>query len=135
MRRLKAKKGKDGLPRWNGVKEVRRIRYENMALRLVWVPCGKLNCKKCPHGPYWYLVTWRGEKAQQWPVGRHLFRMKVKAKPDREILVTKILEMTGERVDAYNYEYEPRGFNVARHTTLNGKESCGCRECKGLGRE
>lgn len=135
MRRRKVSKGKDGLPRWRGVKEVRKITYENMALRLVWVPCGKHNCAKCPHGPYWYLVTWRGKRAQQWPVGRHLFRFKVKAKPDREILIVKILEETGERVDAYNYEYTPKGFDVGRHTTLNGKESCGCRECKRLGRE
>lgn len=135
MKRKKANTGKDGLPRWKGVREVRKISYENMALRLVWVPCGKGNCGTCPHGPYWYLVTWRGRKPSQWPIGRHLFRMKVKAKPDREILIVRILVESGERVDAYNYEYEPRGLDVKKHTSLDGKESCGCRVCESLGRE
>lgn len=37
------------------VETVRRIRHEGMVLRLTKIPCGKANCTKCPHGPYWYL--------------------------------------------------------------------------------
>lgn len=130
MRRPKAKKGTDGLPRWKGVVEVRKIKYENMALRQVWVPCGKANCSTCPHGPYWYLVTWRGKKATQRTIGRHLFRMKVKGNPDLEILIIKVLVESGETVDAYNYDYKPKGLAVEKYTTVGGKESCGCRVCK-----
>lgn len=25
-----------------------------------WVFCGKRNCSKCPHGPYWYKMVYRG---------------------------------------------------------------------------
>ncbi|OFW67150.1 MAG: hypothetical protein A2Z12_03740 [Actinobacteria bacterium RBG_16_68_21] len=29
-----------------------------VALRQQWVRCGKPNCGRCPHGPYWYAY-WR----------------------------------------------------------------------------
>lgn len=25
-----------------------------------FVYCGKSNCKRCPHGPYWYRLVYRG---------------------------------------------------------------------------
>jgi hypothetical protein len=30
----------------------------NVHLRRQWVKCGKPNCSRCPHGPYWY-AHWR----------------------------------------------------------------------------
>ena len=24
-----------------------------------WVYCGKPNCRRCPHGPYWYKLVYR----------------------------------------------------------------------------
>jgi hypothetical protein len=30
----------------------------NVSLRRQWVRCGKENCTRCPHGPYWYAY-WR----------------------------------------------------------------------------
>lgn len=29
-------------------------RGKNVEYRLVKVMCGKANCTRCPHGPYWY---------------------------------------------------------------------------------
>ena len=26
----------------------------NVRLREQWIKCGKVNCTRCPHGPYWY---------------------------------------------------------------------------------
>jgi hypothetical protein len=26
----------------------------NVRLREQWIKCGKPNCTRCPHGPYWY---------------------------------------------------------------------------------
>jgi len=26
----------------------------NVRLREQWIKCGKSNCTRCPHGPYWY---------------------------------------------------------------------------------
>ena len=28
--------------------------------QLRWVYCGKPNCHRCPHGPYWYKLAYRG---------------------------------------------------------------------------
>ena len=28
--------------------------------QLRWVYCGKPNCHRCPHGPYWYRLVYRG---------------------------------------------------------------------------
>ena len=30
----------------------------NVRLRQQWIKCGKPNCTRCPHGPYWYAY-WR----------------------------------------------------------------------------
>lgn len=44
------------------------IRYE---LRDTW--CGKSNCTKCPHGPYWYaIVQIQGAKTITRYVGKTL---------------------------------------------------------------
>lgn len=120
----------EGLPKWGGVEEVLRIRHRNLALRLVRLPCNKSNCRKCPHGPYWYLVTWRGGKATQWAIGRHLFREKLKAHPDKEILVIKILRETGERIDRYNMEYEPDGFDEKTMLVKGSGAKCDCPMCR-----
>ena len=50
-----ASEEKTKVEKWKGVVTVRRIKHEGMVLRLAKIPCGKVNCGKCPHGPYWYL--------------------------------------------------------------------------------
>ena len=41
------------------------------------IQCGKPNCSKCPHGPYYYVVHWVGEGTKEcyigknWPSGAH----------------------------------------------------------------
>lgn len=39
-------------------------------LRLV--PCGKANCGRCPHGPYWYAFRWSGGRVWRQYVGKNL---------------------------------------------------------------
>lgn len=43
---------------------VRRIMLGSVEYRLVRVTCGKTNCGRCPHGPYWYAtgLTKEGRK-------------------------------------------------------------------------
>jgi len=36
------------------------------------VPCGKANCRKCPHGPYWYARYWSRGKMRERYVGKSL---------------------------------------------------------------
>ncbi len=47
-----------------------------VALRRQWVRCGKGNCSRCPHGPYWYAY-WRED-------GRRRSRYLGKLNPDGE---------------------------------------------------
>ena len=35
---------------------LRQERFENYTYELRMVGCGKANCAKCPHGPYWYVT-------------------------------------------------------------------------------
>ena len=43
---------------------VQRIMLGAVEYRLVRVTCGKKNCGRCPHGPYWYAtgLTSAGKK-------------------------------------------------------------------------
>lgn len=34
--------------------------------------CGRLGCKKCPHGPYWYKYQRSGGKMKKRYIGRQL---------------------------------------------------------------
>ena len=36
------------------------------------VPCGKSNCSKCPHGPYWYARVWKGKNVREIYIGKSL---------------------------------------------------------------
>jgi len=62
----------DGAPRWRGVQDIAYIRQEGYFLRLVRLPCGKRNCSKCPHGPYWYFGYSRRRKVKQIYLGKSL---------------------------------------------------------------
>lgn len=37
-------------------KAVRELVQDGVTYQLVYVECGKKNCSKCPHGPYWYRI-------------------------------------------------------------------------------
>ena len=43
----------------------RRIMLGKAEYRLVRVTCGKKNCSKCPHGPYWY-ATGISDSGKRW---------------------------------------------------------------------
>ncbi len=111
MKRPKAPTDREGLPKWKGAREVRRIKFRNMALRLAKIPCGKHNCSRCPHGPYWYFVTWRGKKATQRYIGKFLFGKKTKRAPDLEANILHVLEGAGEKVAGKEFTYEPTGVD------------------------
>lgn len=44
-------------------------RFEFMKLL---IKCGKGNCSKCPHGPYWYVRYWVGRRCKKVYVGKEL---------------------------------------------------------------
>jgi hypothetical protein len=39
-------------------------------LRRQWVRCGKSNCTRCPHGPYWYAYWREGGRRRSRYVGK-----------------------------------------------------------------
>lgn len=39
-------------------------------LRSQWVRCGKDNCTRCPHGPYWYAYWWEEGRRRSRYVGK-----------------------------------------------------------------
>ena len=42
--------------------------YQTGSIQVKWVYCGK--CKKCPHGPYYYLVKKEGGKVKWKYIGK-----------------------------------------------------------------
>lgn len=104
----------EAVPEWAGVKEIAWHRHKNMALRLVRLPCGKSNCGCCPHGPYWYLVIWRGSRPMQWYIGVKLFGARIKRFPDREALIVRIVNECKIDVSAEQRDYIPDGIDLER---------------------
>jgi len=41
-----------------------------VSLRRQWVRCGKENCTRCPHGPYWYAYWREGGRRRSRYVGK-----------------------------------------------------------------
>jgi len=53
---------------------VQMFRDEGVTFLKMLVPCGRVNCRKCPHGPYWYARYWIGSKMRERYVGKSLTR-------------------------------------------------------------
>jgi hypothetical protein len=56
--------------------------------QLIAVSCGKVNCRKCPHGPYWYaLIQINGGKTIRRYLGKQTPKTvtDVRAKPQPEV--------------------------------------------------
>jgi len=53
-------------------KTVQRIRDGRFEFVQDLVPCGRTNCRKCPHGPYWYARAWEGKRVREIYVGKSL---------------------------------------------------------------
>lgn len=78
-----------GVKKWTGTREVVTIRYSKFFLRLVFLPCGKGNCTKCPHGPYWYFGYCHQRKVRQIYLGKTLLG-------EKALRHSEILEVVGE---------------------------------------
>lgn len=39
------------------MKIVESFVFRNVKYQLRFLTCGKKNCTKCPHGPYWYAIV------------------------------------------------------------------------------
>lgn len=61
-----------GKLKWKGVRELAVIREQKYFLRLVMLTCGKRNCTKCPHGPYWYFGYSHRRRVRQIYLGKTL---------------------------------------------------------------
>lgn len=40
----------------SGNRILRQEKFDNYTYELRMITCGKANCGKCPHGPYWYVT-------------------------------------------------------------------------------
>ncbi len=69
-------------PKWKGVRELGMIREDKFFLRLVMLTCGKRNCTKCPHGPYWYFGYSHRRKVRQIYLGKTLLGERTLKHPD-----------------------------------------------------
>lgn len=74
---------------------VRRYHAADRIYSLAWTSCGKKNCSRCPHGPYWYVhgVTQTGKQWKRY-IGKQLSQ-------DDETRIAAALkaELTGQPVN------------------------------------
>jgi len=59
-----------------GGRVVRSFSDGKLFYRLEWVRCGRKNCTRCPHGPYWYVYGRRKGKPFCRYIGKALTAMK-----------------------------------------------------------
>jgi hypothetical protein len=55
-----------------GRKTIQTVRDGRFEFVQQLVPCGKKNCRRCPHGPYWYARAWKGKTVREIYVGKSL---------------------------------------------------------------
>ncbi len=48
------------------IKELHELGFPKGSIVLKYVRCGKKGCKRCPHGPYYYLVEYVGRNKRRW---------------------------------------------------------------------
>ena len=65
--------------------------FGSLTFRYETVRCGKKNCTRCPHGPYWYVYWKEGGRTRSRYVGRSLpqkardvYEQKQRAKHDKK---------------------------------------------------
>jgi hypothetical protein len=51
---------------------VQRFKDGRFEFLKMLIKCGKRNCGKCPHGPYWYVRYWIGRRCKKIYVGKEL---------------------------------------------------------------
>lgn len=108
----------EGVLRWKGVKEVVVIRQGGNFLRLVYLPCGRSNCTKCPHGPYWYFGYTHRRKVRQIYIGKSLMNDRILRKPEMYAHVQEAMKEVG--VPAVGKDAE-RHFQGTGGETGNGR--------------
>lgn len=51
---------------------VRSFNYRGVRYSLERHKCGRKNCRKCPHGPYWRSYVWVGTRTKGIYIGKNL---------------------------------------------------------------
>lgn len=93
---MELKRTRTKVPRVSpGKVEVNRIRDGGIVFRQVLVPCGKKNCTKCPHGPYWYLAFWKEGRWREKYIGKTLSDPRAQRDGAVRDMLGRVLEKVG----------------------------------------
>lgn len=116
--------GKENCSRCNGKHTKNRLNYqqENIVRRQRGKAEIKNTDQKPLHGPYWYLLRYRGRFAKQWLIGRRIFAKKLQAHSDKALVVVGVLRGLGLRLPPEDFEWEPKGWNAADRKNIGGVE-------------
>ena len=79
---------------------VEKVRDGRYLLTRELVRCGKSNCTKCPHGPYWYLGWWARSKWQRRYIGKTLMNPRVMQNSGVLAVVQRMMEQEDLLVDS-----------------------------------
>jgi hypothetical protein len=80
---------------WKGSHDVATVRYGRVLLVLRENECGKPNCHKCPHGPYWYLVYYVRGKPKTVYIGKSLEGRRLEQHTMAQAMVREIQRTSG----------------------------------------
>jgi len=62
-----------------------------------YVKCGKEGCKKCPHGPYYYLVYKEGGKTRWKYIGKAIDAMEAEKRKKAKAIVQRLRQIQREK--------------------------------------
>ncbi len=62
-----------------------------------YVKCGKDGCRKCPHGPYYYLVYKEGGKTKWKYIGKAVDALEVEKRKKAKTIVQRLKEIQKEK--------------------------------------
>jgi len=61
------------------------------------IPCRHVKCVKCPHGAYWYVEFYVGERKERFYIGKRLMLIRWKEEQGREITIEELYRRRKQR--------------------------------------
>jgi len=77
--------------------ELSRLGFPKGTIVAKYVECGKEGCRKCPHGPYYYLVWKEGGKVKWKYLGKVVDAVEVEKRKKAKAIIQRLKEIQKEK--------------------------------------
>ncbi len=77
--------------------ELSELGFPKGSIVAKYVKCGKDGCRKCPHGPYYYIVYREGGKVRWKYLGKVIDSMKAEKKEKAKVIFERLRQIQREK--------------------------------------